>query len=79
MRAVFESCASVVQGFLTYQVVKNTLVQRPLKLPALPELLVVVVEAFPVLAELGQAVLVDVVQPKCMSDTFSGLSNFPTE
>lgn len=49
----------------TYQVVENALVQGPLELPALPELLVVVVEALPVLAELGQAVLVDVVQPGC--------------
>jgi len=47
----------------TYQVVEHTLVQRPLKLPALPQLLVVVVEALPVLAELCQAVLVHVVQP----------------
>jgi len=48
---------------LTYQVVEHTLVQRPLELPALPQLLVVVVETLPVLAELCQAVLVHVVQP----------------
>jgi hypothetical protein len=47
----------------TYQVVEYTLVERPLELPALPQLLVVVVEALPVLAELCQAVLVHVVQP----------------
>jgi hypothetical protein len=47
---------------LTYQVVEHALVQRSLELPALPELLVVVVEALPVLAELCQAVLVHVVQ-----------------
>lgn len=48
---------------VTYQVVEHTLVQRPLEFPALPQLLVAVVQAFPVLAELGQAVLVDVLQP----------------
>jgi hypothetical protein len=47
---------------LTYQVVKHALVERPLELPALPQLLVVVIEALPVLAELCQAVLVHVVQ-----------------
>jgi hypothetical protein len=52
---------------MTYQVVKHTLVQRPLPFPALPELLVAVVQALPVLAELGQAVLVDVLQPDFLS------------
>lgn len=47
----------------TYQVVENALVQRPFEFPALPQLLVVVVEAFPVLAEFSQAVLVHVFQP----------------
>ena len=63
---------------VTYQVVEHALVERPLKLPALPQLLVVVVEALPVLAELCQAVLVHVVQPVIpvrntfSSRTFSG-------
>ena len=48
---------------LAYQVVEHALVEGPLELPALPQLLVVVVEALPVLAELCQAVLVHVVQP----------------
>jgi hypothetical protein len=47
---------------LQLQVVENTLVQGPLELPALPKLLIVVVEALPVLAELYQAVLVHVIQ-----------------
>lgn len=37
----------------TYQVIVNTLVELPLGRAALPKLLVSVVEAFPVLAELG--------------------------
>ena len=53
---------------MTYQVVKHTLVQWPLPLPALPELLVAVVQALPVLAELSQAVLVDVLQPDLQSE-----------
>lgn len=48
---------------MTYQVVEHTLVQRPLPFPALPQLLVAVVQALPVLAELSQAVLVDILQP----------------
>jgi hypothetical protein len=37
----------------TYQVIVNALVELPLGRAALPELLVSVVEAFPVLAELS--------------------------
>lgn len=40
---------------ITYQVLKHTLVQLPLSRTALPELLVVVFKACPVLAELFQA------------------------
>jgi hypothetical protein len=47
----------------TYQVIENTLVQLPLGLTALPQLLVVVLKTLPVLAELFQAVLVDVLDP----------------
>lgn len=47
---------------MTYNLLKDTLVQLPLGRPALPELLVVVVEALPVLAELLEAGLVDVVE-----------------
>lgn len=46
---------------LKLQAVEDALVQRPLGGAAVPELLVVVIEALPVVAELGQAVLVDVV------------------
>lgn len=49
----------------THQVVKNTLVQQTLGLAALPELLVVVLKALPVVAELVEAVLVEVLQPVC--------------
>lgn len=49
----------------TYQVIVNTLVELPLGRAALPKLLVSVVEAFPVLAELGQAVCVDIREPMC--------------
>lgn len=45
-----------------YQVIEYTLVELPLQRSALPELLVVVVEAGPVLAELSQAVLIYVVE-----------------
>jgi hypothetical protein len=44
----------------TYKVVKDAFVQIELVGPALPQLLVVVVQAGPVFAELVQAVLVDV-------------------
>lgn len=52
----------------TYQVVEHALVQLPFVLAALPELVVVVVEALPVLAELVKAVLVDIVNPKRQFD-----------
>lgn len=47
----------------TYEVVVNTLVQLPLGGSALPQLLVSVVEAFPVFTKLGQTVRVDVLEP----------------
>jgi len=43
-----------------YKVVKDTFVELPFCRSALPQLLVIVVQAGPVLAELGQAVLVDI-------------------
>jgi hypothetical protein len=46
----------------TNQVVKDTLVERSLVSSALPELLVVVVQAWPVFSELLEAVFVDVAQ-----------------
>jgi hypothetical protein len=46
---------------LTYQVVINTLVELPLSRAALPQLMISVVEALPVFAELGKAVSVDVL------------------
>lgn len=46
----------------THQVLKDTLVEGPLEPPALPQLLVVVVKAFPVFPEFGEAVLVNVAQ-----------------
>lgn len=69
----FYRLAMGFRAWYSYQVVENALVQRPLELPALPELLVVVVEAFPVLAELCQAVLVHVVQSVILvrNDSFS--------
>ena len=50
----------------THQVVKDTLVQLPLGGATLPELMVPVVQALPVLAELGEAVGVDVLDPAPM-------------
>lgn len=44
-----------------YNVVKDALVELPLGRAALPQLVVAVVEAFPVLAELGEAMCVDVL------------------
>ena len=47
----------------TYHVVKNALVQLPFSRAALPQLVVAVVQAFPVFSELCQAVCVDVLKP----------------
>lgn len=49
------------EDWAAYHVVKDTLVELPLGRAALPQLVVVVVEALPVLAELGEAVGVDVL------------------
>jgi len=46
----------------THQLIKHTRVQRPLPPPTLPQLLVVVVQALPMRAELLQARLVHVIQ-----------------
>lgn len=48
---------------LTYQVLVDALVEPPLLGAALPQLLVAVLEAEPVPAELVQAVRVDVLEP----------------
>jgi hypothetical protein len=42
----------------TYKIVKNAFVEFPLCRPALPQLMVIVIEAVPVFPEFGQAVLV---------------------
>lgn len=44
----------------THQLLEYALVQPPLLRPAVPELLVVVLQTLPVGSELGEAVLVDV-------------------
>lgn len=46
-----------------YQVVIDTLVELPLSRAALPELMISVVKTLPVLAEFGEAVSVDVLDP----------------
>lgn len=45
----------------SYQIVENTLVELPFCWPALPELLVVVVQALPMLSELRQTMLIDIL------------------
>ncbi len=50
----------LVYCLFTYQVVVDALVELPLSRAALPELLIAVIQALPVLAELCQAVGVDV-------------------
>jgi hypothetical protein len=49
------------QQIATYQLLENALVHPPLFRPAVPELLVVVLQALPVGPELGEAVLIDVL------------------
>jgi len=51
----------VGDGLLEFQVIENTFVELPFKWSALPELLIVVVEAGPVFAEFDEAVLVHVI------------------
>ena len=46
----------------TYQLLKNAAVERPLPLPTLPKLLVVVVQALPMLSKLFETALVDVFE-----------------
>lgn len=46
---------------VTYQVIEDALVELPLSRAALPQLVISVVEALPVFAELGEAVGVDVL------------------
>lgn len=58
----------------TYQLVKHTLVQRPLVCPAVPQLLVVVLQALPMAAELLQAVVVDVLDPTPLISAVSNLT-----
>jgi len=73
--ALVDGSAYVGQAGVTYQVVEHTLVQRPLPFPALPQLLVAVIQTLPVLAELSQAVLVDVLQPNFKSEKTLCFSN----
>ena len=50
---------------VAYQLVEYARIQFPFGDAAIPELLVAHLEALPVLAELGQAVFVDVFDPVC--------------
>jgi hypothetical protein len=43
-----------------YQIIEHAFVQRPFPFPALPHLLVVVLQALPVFSKFLQAMLVDV-------------------
>ena len=61
LQSALETTSKVGGRGMTYDVVENTLVQLPLGRPALPQLVVVVVEALPVGTELLQAGLVDIV------------------
>jgi len=54
----------VLQKHSTHQVVVDTFVKLPLSLPALPELMVIIIETLPVLAEFIQTVLVDIFDAK---------------
>ncbi len=45
---------------ITYQVIEDTFIELPLIRPALPELLVIIIEAGPVLSELLKAVFVNI-------------------
>lgn len=49
---------------VAYQVLVDAFVELPLGGPALPQLVVVVIQALPVAAKLLQAGLVDVVNPR---------------
>ena len=57
----------------SYQVVEDAGVERLFEAPAVPELLVVVVEALPVHAEVLGAVVVDVVEPVSMGQCTHGV------
>lgn len=52
---------------VAYQVIKDTLVQLPLGRTTLPKLLISVVQTLPVLAELGEAVGVDIRESAALS------------
>ena len=48
---------------MTYQLVEHTPIEQLLRSPAMPQLLIVIVQTLPVQSEFLKAVLVDVVQP----------------
>lgn len=58
----------LTHGSETYQVVVDTLVELPLGRAALPQLMISVVQALPVFAELGKAVGVEVLDASGVSD-----------
>ena len=51
-----------------YQLVEYTGVEQLFRSPTMPKLLVVIVQTLPVLSELLEAVLVDVIQPADYAD-----------
>ena len=57
----------------SYQLVEDAGIERLFEPPAVPELLVVVVEALPVHAEVLGAIVVDVVEPVSMDDPHNGI------
>ena len=57
------------EGRKTHQLVKNTAVQGHLGLSAFPQVLVVILETFPVRHELFQAVGVDILDPAHHNNT----------
>ena len=59
----------------TYKVVEYTLVQLPLCRSALPELLVVVVQALPMLTELLQTVLVNILDAEYLQSVLAFVSS----
>lgn len=65
-RVCFDDLAIVRErgkGVLAHQVLIDAFVQLPLRGAALPELLIPLLEAFPVPPELSEAVRVDILEP----------------
>ncbi len=48
----------------SYQLVKDAFIQLPFPISAVPHLLIVLFEAAPVCSKLGQAILVNILQPE---------------